>query len=265
MQYIVALMMVLVLNKFTLGQIQNAKTEILIIGTIHTGNKHFNHNTLLKTLKKYNPDVVLWEQSIKHKRNVGLLTAYNLKIVKRVSIEQVALQKYSRYKREIKILPYDTLIVSRNKYIKEKMRMEDVFFDRLYNAKKSFSDSLDFANYANSRNNYYESISNLTLIEINKPNVFEKSRALYQLEQDYIIPLAKKYITDSSLVKKYEHESNFWLARNNYMVSQILKYTKQFAGKRIIVFAGLNHKYFLNDKLKNNEDVNKVLIELEAD
>jgi hypothetical protein len=35
------------------------------------------------------------------------------------------------------------------------------------------------------------------------------------------------------------------------MVNQILRYSKQFAGKRIIILTGLNHKYYLQEKLSD--------------
>jgi hypothetical protein len=264
MRYFIAVFTFVLFSKLTLGQIQNAKTEILIIGTIHSGNKYLNDKTLLKVFKKYDPDVILWEQSDKFKPVFGLLTATKLKILK-PGIEQLSLQKYSKIKRNVEILPFDTLIVSREKYIKEKIKSHDAFFEKLYNAKKSYTDSLDYANYANKGNNYYGAFSSLSLTEINKPNFFETAGELFQLEKEYIIPLARKYIADTSLVKEFENEMGFWVARNNYMVDQILKYSKQFEGKRIIVLTGLNHKYYLNDKLKKQEDVNKVLIGLEAD
>ncbi len=263
MRYIVALMILLLLNKFSFGQIQNAKTEILIIGTIHNGNKYFDDKTLLKVFKKYNPDIILWEQSEKFKPVFGLLTANKLKILK-PGIEQLSLQKYSKFKKTIKILPFGTLIISRANYIKEKIRIHDIFFKKLDEAKKSYIDSTNYANYTSKGNNYYTAFGNLSLLEINKPTYYVTAGELFQLEQEYIIPIAKKYITDTSLVNAFESEMNFWIARNNYMVEQILKYSKLFEGKRIVVLTGANHKYYLMDKLKKQADVNKVLLELEA-
>jgi hypothetical protein len=59
----------------SLGQSVLSKTEIIIIGTIHTGNKHFNHKTLYEILKRLNPDIILKEHSEKYKRVFGLRTA----------------------------------------------------------------------------------------------------------------------------------------------------------------------------------------------
>jgi hypothetical protein len=263
MRYFIAPIIFLMFTKFTLGQIQNAKTEILIIGTIHNGNKYFNDKTLVKILEKHNPDIILWEQSEKFKPTIGLLTGFNLKIVKRVSIEQIALQKYSRINKDVKILPYDTVFASKKKYIKRKVKIENAFFNQLNIAPKAFADSLSYANYVYKRNAFYKSIMNLPIAEINKPNIFQIPKDLFLQETQEILPLAKKYIADSLLVKEFENEDNFWIARNNYMVSKILQYSKQFEGKKIIVFTGLYHKYYLNNELEQQKDI--ALLELETD
>jgi hypothetical protein len=265
MRFIIVILILVAFNKIAHGQMQNAKTEILVIGTMHRGNKYFNDKTLLRILKAYNPDVVLWEQSVKFKPKIGLLTAYDLKIVKRVGIEQIALQRYSKFKKDIKVLPYDTNIVSKKKYIRNLITIENTFFEKLNNVKKSFSDSMNYANYADKRNSYYGSLNSLTLDEINKDTVFEKAKALNKLETEFLIPLAKKYVIDSIVVKKFENESYYWVARNNYMANQILRYSKQFEGKKTLVFGGLNHKYFLIDKLKEHQDNIKILFEFPGD
>jgi hypothetical protein len=56
-------------------QIDTSKTEIIIIGTIHTGNKYFNHNTLYKLLDSLNPDIILKEYNQVYKSVFGLKTA----------------------------------------------------------------------------------------------------------------------------------------------------------------------------------------------
>ena len=45
------------------------------------------------------------------------------------------------------------------------------------------------------------------------------------------------------------------------MANQILKYSKQFQGKRIVILTGLNHKYFLLDKLSEPTGQNLIIIE----
>ena len=260
----IALLLLLLINNFSFGQIQAPKTELLIIGTIHNGNKHFNHKTLYNTIKKYNPNIILWEQSIGFKRVFGLRTASFLKIWK-PGIEQLSLQKYSRINKNVNILPFDTSIVSRKKYLHQMYKTEEAFFDRLNNTKMSLSDSTVYADYANKQNNFFEFIADTNLQRINKADIIEISRDLFRLREKYILPLGKKYITDSLVIKQFEEELKFWIARNNYMVNHIKNYIKQFPGKRIIVLTGLNHKYYLQDKLSEFKDSVIKMIELEGE
>ncbi len=74
----------------TFGQSETSQTEIIIIGTIHNGNKHFNHRTLIDVLQKVKPDIILWEQSKNFKRVFGIKTA-NFFGIWKPGIEQLAL------------------------------------------------------------------------------------------------------------------------------------------------------------------------------
>lgn len=253
---------IFVVSRLTLifGQSKFNETELIIIGTKHDGNKTFNHRTLYKTLVKIHPDIILWEQSIKFKRVFGLRTANFLKIWK-PGIEQLALQKYSRFNKKIQILPFDTTINSRKDYLKKLVVEKDSFYERLYNAKKSISDSISYADFAYKYNSYYSIIDTSTLGRINQGDIIHQSQDLYHLEEEVILPLGRKYISDSLIVNKFANEIQYWNYRNEHMVNQIINYSKQFLGKRIVILTGLNHKYYLQDKLGNQKGNNVKIIE----
>ena len=264
MQQSIFLLLFLLTTNFSFSQRQAPKTELLIIGTIYNGNKHFNHKTLYNNIKKYNPDIILWEQSDVFEPVFGLRTASVLKIWK-PGIEQLALQKYSRFNKNCKILPFDTAIASRKKYLQQMEKTGKAFFDRLNNSNMSAADSIVYADYANKRNNFYEFIVDTSLQRINKADIIEISGNLYHLEEKYILPLGKKYIADTFLLKQFEDELKFWIARNNYMVKQIKNYATQYPGKRIIILTGLNHKYYLQEKLLEQKESAIKMIELESE
>ena len=238
----------------TFGQNNKPKTEIIIIGTIHTGNNQFGHKSLYKYLKNYNPDIILWEQSNKFKRVFGLKTAFFLGIAK-PEIEQLALQKYSQKNKKVQILPYDTVIISRKNYIKSFVSLKQNFYDNLFLVKKTFSDSVLYADFTKKYKYYYSFIDTSTLFSINQNDIIDKSEELARLEETTILNLGKTYITDSTILKNFENEVKFWNNRNDFMVGQILKYSQQFRGKRIIILAGLNHKYYLRKDLQKNDFV----------
>lgn len=235
------------------AQNEAPKTELFIIGTIHAGNKHFDHRTIYKELSGYKPDVILWEQSTVFKRVWGLQTATFLKIIK-PGIEQLGLQKYSRRNKQIPILPFDTSFKSRSQYLRTTAKMETAFFDSLSNVLMNEEDLLLYKNYVEKRNAFIDKLFHSNLATINQPDVVATSRNLYRLERESIIPLAEKYIKDTSLVDAFIDDLNFWEARNEFMVKQIQQYLQQFAGKRMLVLTGLNHKYYLLERLSALEN-----------
>ena len=247
---------------FSFGQSKERTTHIYTVGVLHQGNKKFDHQTIYKLLNQYNPDIILWEQDTDFKRVFGLQTAHFLKIAK-VGIEQLALQKYTRKQKKVKIFGFDTAFASKKKYIKKRIKMDELFFDSLNAIKMKPADSSMNAAYNNKINHYYNFIFDADLIRINKPDVIDMARDLYGIKQAHILSLGKKYITDSALVNKFEEELIFWEARNNYMVQQIQSFAKQFEGKRMMILTGLNHKYYLVDKLTEQENSTITIKEIE--
>jgi hypothetical protein len=256
MRRLITLFIVSLICSICFGQIDSTKTEVIIIGTIHTGNRNINHKTLYNILKKIKPDIILNEDSENYKPVFGLKTATFLKIAK-PSIEQLALQTFSKRNKNTPILPYDTAF-SRRAYINSSETIKQIFYDSLYGAKKSISDSIIYAEFVFKYNFYYNCIDTSKFDRINQKNIIDKSRELYYLEENVLLSLAKKYITDSSIVNSFSNNIQFWNLRNEHMVRKIVNYSQQYLGKRIVVLTGLNHKYYLTDKLsdsKNNIEI----------
>lgn len=260
------------------SQTDSSKTEVIIIGTIHSGNKNINHKTLYKLIESLNPDIILDEDSQKYKPVFGLKTAKFLKIIK-PSIEQLALQTFLKRNRNAIVLPYDTAFSkhehgkkqirieykARKKYIKTAESIFQSFHDNLFNVKKTNFDSTVYAEFANKYNNYYSLFDTSSLRSINKKDMIDMCRDIKNLEESVILTLGKKYLSDSLLVNNYAKEIQFWNQRNDHMVNQILYYSKQFEGKKIVVLTGVNHKYYLQDKIRNSKGSNVKIIDLAND
>lgn len=247
----------------TSAQNQHDTTKLTIIGTIHIGNKHLNHKTLFEVLKDINPDVILSEQSSEYKRVFGLLTANFLEIWN-PDIEQLALQKYTRWNKNCKVLPFDIIIRNRKKYRSE-MNINDAKVFEALKTKLSANiikgnDSIEFAKYSRVRDQYYNKIFDTTLERINRKDMIELTRMRFNLDKNLIQHLANKYITDTSLVNWFIVDINFWDKRNTYMVNQILNYIELYKGKKIVVLTGLHHKYYLLDKInESNNDAIEII------
>ena len=247
--YVAHIIPLLILSANSYAQSVPTKTALVIVGTIHPGNKAFDHRTLYQLLEKHNPDVILYEQSEEYNRVFGLRTASFLRIWK-PGIEQLALQKYTKHHPSVMVLPFDIPITKKKSYIKDLDKNTQNFYDAMNEAYKSTSDSLRYADYAEKYNAFYAQLNQEDLVAINQPDMVKIPGQLDSLQRTVILPLAQKYLTDTMLVKKYEEDLAFWIERNDYMVKAIENYTKTHAGKRIVVLTGLFHKYYLLDGLR---------------
>jgi hypothetical protein len=237
--------------------------QLIIIGTIHNGNKYFNHKTLLKVLKNIQPDIVLWEQSIPFRRKLGMLTAHSLKIAN-VGIEQLVLQKYTRFNKNALVLPYDTTIASRVKYMVELEAKPRLLFDILHktatNGTMNVDDSMAYANYASIHNKYYNALDT-TLERINHPDIWNQTRTVYAEHKKLLTNIAPRYVKDEQLLNWHLRDLEFWDLRNKYMAKQIIQYANRFKGKKIVVLTGMNHKYYLLDILNSDKTLPADIIE----
>jgi hypothetical protein len=248
-------------NTVSFAQPLQPATEIYIIGVLHNGNKYINHKTLYNTLTQLKPDVILWEYNEDFKPVFGLRTARFLKIAK-VGIEQLALNKYAKKHKNHKIFGFDTLIVNRKIFLKQSTENEQKLFGILDTVLMDKNDSLAFLDYGRKSNFYYEFILNNRLEDINKIHITDTSRTIHQWDMERIVPLSKKYISDTVLAQKYIADLFFWIARNEFMVKKIQGFMDKYPGKRIVILTGLNHKYFLTDGLLADKQRTFVLKEL---
>jgi hypothetical protein len=233
-------------------QVQNA-TELIIIGTKHTGNKKFNHKTIYSLLAQYKPDVVLQEYDTDFKKVFGVRTAAFLKLA-RPSIEQLALQKFANKNKKIPVLGFDTSF-NRKPYIKNLIKEEPRFFDYLDTTKMTVTDSMLYWQYAKAKTSYFELINNADIFTFNSDSVVNLNRILSKWDKDSTVYLGRRYVKDTALSKNFESNVSFWESRNNFMVKKIRQFCDTYKGKRIIVLTGLNHKYFLVDGAKKWADV----------
>jgi hypothetical protein len=229
------------------AQSSSAKTAVLIIGTVHSGNRHITPKTLGKVLSNFSPDIVLIEQDEDFKPVFGLFAAYWLRIA-RPSMEQLAEQRFHRKNKHIPILAYDTIIPARKEYVRKLTRIIDSFHDSLHHANMDEADSLRYADYVSRHNRFYDLYINGTLAMINTDTVYKIEADLRAREQ-LLILLANKYVSDKQLIEDYQAEVLFWTARNDYMVKKILSVAAANEGKRLAVITGLAHKYYLRDRL----------------
>ncbi len=241
------------------AQTKTTKNELTIVGTVHYGNETFNHKDLYKVLDKIDPDIILVEYSSAYHKVFGLQMAHKLGLGK-ISIEQLALNKYMKKHKQCINLGYDTFIPNRYNYIKSLNENEQAILNKLAKVKANTTDSLLIKTFLKQKINYFDTVlvyGNIN--EINTRIVLEQMTVLDSFEYKVLPYLLENYC-DSSLSSWLERHNDFWIKRNVFMAQRIQQINKEYNGKKIVVLTGLRHKPFLNVLLNDQTNKNYVLL-----
>lgn len=72
---------------------------------------------------------------------------------------------------------------------------------------------------------------------------------------DIIPQILKKHSAPQFMIDENTFIRNVWLERNKIMANNILKTSKKYKGKRLVVLTGSEHRYILHDLLKDNPHI----------
>ncbi|HLO79373.1 MAG TPA: hypothetical protein VK166_00355 [Chitinophagaceae bacterium] len=226
-------------------------THVFIIGTIHTGNAYFDDEELVNIFKRLEPDIILWEQSDEFRIMRGLELASTLQIIS-PSIEQLAIQKYIKYNKVCRVLPYDTGF-NREKYLSNELRfsseIEQELHRKMINGSMTETDSLEYQKYLLVDSVFFDVIMDTTLERINRKDIMQVTGFLKELDGSIVLGLVNRYVDERYLQDWYKDDLVFWKKRNEFMCKRLMEHLAANKGKKIIVLCGLLHKYYINNYL----------------
>jgi hypothetical protein len=232
------------------------QNRVWLIGTAHEEQKYVNADSLLTVLTRIKPDVILMELEAKHftKDFTFDTTKYPLKDYL-VTNENRASYTYQR-QRGIQLRPFD--IEGRHEfYAKEHYReRENKLFAAMMTMYKSNKLSAacktDFELLLLALSSY-STLSFHSLKESNS-DVATKFIALKSaVDLDLMISIAKRTKELAGWLAFAELRKAYWQKRNTVMCENIRRYSKEFAGKRIVVLVGNDHKYILQHMLQEHQ------------
>jgi hypothetical protein len=255
------------------AQTNPPKTELIIIGTLHSPNKLYNGDSLYEAILKVKPDVLLIEAdslSGYFKKNMQLKVptwksnlGRSIGAFDKFGPEEKAMYQYLQLNQDLKVLPFDMKIADRNKFVKEFLSEEAEYFNA---AKYAYNNDLMNLNMrllyekAWEVNKKYRTYDDSSLYSFNQPTFQDITRNWKSVETN----LFKIFIDSISYMKKYTEiikaHDNFWENRNIIMAENITSIVNLYQGKRIVVFVGVLHKYFLYDLLIPKQIENQFMI-----
>jgi len=234
-----------------------AQTTITVVGTMHNPTNKINVKSLVEVLNKISPDVILLELDSSFMDNSGNFIKFF------DCLENAATKEYAS-KNKIDIRRYD--FDQRQKFYND----HKIFENEAKHGK--ILDSL----YRNNKLSEYEvnRIINYLLVNNVLSNGFDQEN-LYILNQkstdkflEYRQDLLYKDITQLYLKNEsfrpvwnyLKKNSEFWYLRNDTMVKNILAHAKIFSNKRIVVFCGYYHHYYLVRELEKLTKENNIVL-----
>ena len=259
------LLSLLIFHQPTLAQTKNtypSPNKVIVLGSVHSGNKSYTVSKLHKTIKAINPDIILLEFDSTTATQCaipyvfGQRTAEFLGIWKN-PIEYRATRNYQRKHKEVCIVPFDMYIPNRSTYVKYQYQMESSHYatlNQLYNENKfSTADSAIFEPYAALNNAFLQKLGNDNLQVLNSASSMDTVKQIVQLEATNVKTLTNKYNELQPYSNWFNAAIDYWELRNKKMCQNIARALNDNNGKTIIILTGLMHKYYLTDFLKQKE------------
>lgn len=229
------------------------QSQVWLVDTAHEEKKYVDTDSLLIVLNRIKPDVILMELEAKHftKDFKFDTTKYQLKDYL-VTSENRASYTYQQ-QRGIQLRPFD--IEGRHEfYAKEQYRAREnnlfAAMMTLYKSNKlSAPCKTDFELLLLALSSY----STLSFTSLKESNS-EVATKFIALKSAVDLDLMLSIVKQTKELKEWrafaELRKTYWQKRNTVMCENIVRYSKEFAGKRIVVLVGNDHRYILKNMLQ---------------
>lgn len=246
----------LVLFHLLLASAGYGQRRVWLIGMAHEAKKYVTADSVLRALNRIQPDVVLLELEAKHftKEFQFDTTRYPLKDYL-VTNENKASYNYQQ-QRSIQLRPFD--IEGRHAFYEQehyREREQQLFgaIMKLYQSNQlSAACKTDFEVLLLALSSY-STLSFRSLKEMNS-DVSTKFMALKNtVDLDLMLSIAQQTNALAEWRAFAALRKAYWTKRNAAMAANIARYTREFAGKRIVVLVGNEHKYLLQQLLKQHQ------------
>jgi hypothetical protein len=220
---------------------QQAPTEVVIVGTVHAATPKYSVSDLVEILRRVKPAVILFEYPPEL-----MTTAFSFRTLDPGSLEQAAVVQYAAQS-GARIRPYD--IEGRN-----------AFFERTkYFARSAACNSELGAAIGKGLTPDAQRIAadlreaNLKrdVVGASDPrtiNSFDSDTALSRkqwLMNEGIPEIVRQTPPLTACAEFWDLSRAFWTRRNNEMLRNIRRFTRDLPGERVVVLAGFEHRYYL--------------------
>lgn len=224
-------------------------TEVIIIGTVHYETENFNSDSLYNIFVTLNPQLILMESDASYMtEDFKLKPGYE-----DIANETKAVTTYLVGNNPA-IRPYD--IENRDHFLfsTNRRRTERNFFNdlsELYDWGKLSENAAQITNELIVNMDEAQSMTFSTPFDINRDENKETIDKINYYDFEAVSEIIKTTPELSSYESYWKEVSDFWMMRNDAMITNIKKYINEFSGSRIIILCGFAHKPYLLNGLED--------------
>lgn len=244
------------------------QTDLILLGTVHQPVENFNSDSLYNILKKIQPDVILFEVDSSFftpdfKFNKTWESNENIATVRYMDNFKVDVRPYdftgrNEYRRKMGSRPTDskTIKLIDSLYEQDLLNGEEMLVYQNFLKITDTLNSFGFLGPHKFNNRITDSIA-----RIRQHYLYKKLLKIVDDNQIFSNTYYKKEDGDSISYKTgYRRASEFWDLRNRTMAKNILHFTNEYKGKRIVVLNGYFHRHYLDSLLRPEQKNNNFII-----
>ena len=241
---------------------KSKRTELILLGTVHQPVQNFTPDSLYNILVNLHPDLILFEVDSsfftkEFKFNKTWESNENIATVKYMKNFDVDVRPYeftgrNEYRIKIGSRPTDAraLKLLDSLYQNDLLNPED---QETYQEFLIVNDSLNSFAYLGPK--AFNNLKTDSVAQIRQHYQYEK---LLEIINKYPVFSTTFYVKNEgdsiSYARGYRRASEFWDLRNQTMAKNILHFTDEYKGGRIIVLNGYFHRYYLNLLIKPKQE-----------
>ncbi len=251
-------------NPLLAGSSDTGKIHLYIIGVNHKPAKNRNADSLMVLLRDIRPDLILSETdtlSGYFKKDYTLVhpawwykLAMTLGLARKMPPEDEVIYPYRKLDPTVAVYPFDMALPDRNEFVKQLTRREQQWVDDIQEAylKQNIPSSLDSTYHALMdiyHQFYNEGVFRGTYRNLNQKALTDSLRGMVAREEQLSKILADSVPALTQYREWHQSHYSFWAQRNEVMAMNIIRFADMTKAKRVVVFTGLLHKYYLEDRL----------------
>jgi len=221
--------------------------EIVVVGTVHSATNNFTEHTLITILKQVKPDLILLELDPSFFDSSFVLAEK----YRTISMENKAVLPYAQMT-GVKLRPYD--IEGRNKFYQD-----NDYFGREVRLNQQIARMSEAGQLPSEAKQQFEALKALSAVRdscgAESPAVMNSPHCDLAVErkQHYAFKGIAKIVELTPSLHEFKPfwsiADDFWARRNEAMVTNIIRFSKELKAMKVLVLVGFEHRYYLRKRL----------------